>query len=118
MDNYIYLRRSWFPKWKNPLKSIEKIVKSHLYMTWSHTEWCSLASLKKYTTLKHGYLIRYVDDWVIITNSKNNAYRWKTAISRFLKERPKLELSKEKTRIINVRKEERANRRISNKMQT
>ncbi|WP_419879394.1 group II intron reverse transcriptase/maturase [Brevibacillus centrosporus] len=55
------------------------------------------------TNLKPAYLVRYADDWVLITNSKTNAEKWKWRIQRFLKERLCLELSEEKTLITNVR---------------
>ncbi len=34
-------------------------------------------ALRKQGTLKPAYLVRYCDDWVIITNTKRNAERWK-----------------------------------------
>ncbi|PEA02023.1 group II intron reverse transcriptase/maturase [Bacillus cereus] len=61
-------------------------------------------TLKRTTKLKQGYLIRYADDWVIVTNSKTNAIKWKKAVSHYLKDKLKLELSEEKTKITNVRK--------------
>jgi len=37
--------------------------------------------------LKPAYLIRYCDDWVIITNTRKNAERWKDHIQQMLKNR-------------------------------
>ncbi|MED4285639.1 group II intron reverse transcriptase/maturase [Priestia megaterium] len=48
------------------------------------------------------YLVRYADDWILITNSKESAERWKYKITNFLKNRLKLELSQEKTLITNI----------------
>jgi len=62
-----------------------------------------IRALKK-TNLKPAYLIRYADDWVLITNSKKNAIKWKYKISQFLKNRLKLELSEDKTLITDIRK--------------
>jgi RNA-directed DNA polymerase len=56
------------------------------------------------TNLKPVYLIRYADDWVLITNSQENARKWKRRITNFLKGRLKLTLSEEKTVITNLRK--------------
>lgn len=59
----------------------------------------------KQTNLKPTYFIRYADDWVLITNSKTNAIKWKNRINKFLSEELKLELSEDKTLITNVRKQ-------------
>lgn len=61
-------------------------------------------ALKKSTALKPGYLIRYVDDWVLITNSRRNAEKWKWRIKKFLKEELRLKLSEEKTLITDIRR--------------
>ncbi|MGN7300703.1 group II intron reverse transcriptase/maturase [Ferdinandcohnia sp. SAFN-114] len=58
----------------------------------------------KDTNLKPAYFVRYADDWVLITDSKTNAIKWKKEIGKFLKDELKLELSEEKTLITNVRK--------------
>jgi len=50
--------------------------------------------------LKCKYYIRYVDDFVIIHSSKSQLEQWKIKINNFLKERLKLELHPEKSRII------------------
>jgi group II intron reverse transcriptase/maturase len=58
----------------------------------------------KTTKLKPAFLIRYADDWVLITNSEDNAIKWKNRICRYLREELKLELSEKKTLITNIRK--------------
>ena len=58
----------------------------------------------KRTNLKPTYLIRYCDDWVILTNSRANAEKIKYRIGQYLKRRLKIELSDEKTKITNIRK--------------
>ncbi|MEK6824514.1 MAG: RNA-directed DNA polymerase [Patescibacteria group bacterium] len=50
--------------------------------------------------LKTKHYIRYVDDFVIIHNSKEQLERWKEQINSFLKEKLKLELHPQKSRII------------------
>lgn len=59
-------------------------------------------ALKK-TNLKPAFLVRYADDWVLITNSKTNAEKWKFRIKEYLQDTLKLRLSVEKTKITNVR---------------
>lgn len=49
------------------------------------------------------YLIRYADDWVVVTNSKENAKKLIYKYEKYLQEVLKLELSKSKTKITNVR---------------
>ena len=56
------------------------------------------------TRLKEMYIVRYADDFRILCRSKNDAERAKTAIVQWIADRLKLEVSAEKTRIINVKK--------------
>ncbi|MGO4695404.1 group II intron reverse transcriptase/maturase [Paenibacillus sp. 2TAB26] len=58
----------------------------------------------KSTNLKPAYLVRYADDWVLITNSKSSAEKWKNRISRYLNTNLKLRLSDEKTVITDIRR--------------
>jgi group II intron reverse transcriptase/maturase len=58
----------------------------------------------KRTKLKPAYLVRYADDWILITNTKSNAEKWKKRIERYLDINLKLKLSPDKTVITNVRK--------------
>jgi len=60
-------------------------------------------ALRDNTNLKEGYLIRYADDWIIMTNSYENACKWKTVCERYLREELKIELSAEKTLITDLR---------------
>ena len=56
------------------------------------------------TNLKEMYIVRYVDDFRIFCRTKTVAARTKIAITQWLSERLKLEVSKEKTRVVNVKK--------------
>jgi RNA-directed DNA polymerase len=58
----------------------------------------------KTTNLKPAYFVRYADDWVLLTNSKTNAMKWKNKIKNFLEKELKLELSDEKTLVTNIRR--------------
>lgn len=60
-------------------------------------------ALKK-TRLKPMYLVRYADDFKIFTNSYENARKIKVAVKKWLKERLGLEISEEKSKITNLRK--------------
>ncbi len=60
-------------------------------------------ALKK-TSLKPMYLVRYADDFKIFTNSFKNARKIKIAVEKWLKERLGLEISEEKSKITNLRK--------------
>jgi group II intron reverse transcriptase/maturase len=63
-----------------------------------------VAMLKSNSYLKPAYLIRYADDWVLVTSSKSNAEKWKKRIAKYLECRLKLRLSEEKTNITDTRK--------------
>ena len=56
------------------------------------------------TNLKEMYIVRYADDFRIFCRTKIVAQKTKIAITQWLKERLKLEVSQEKTRIINVKR--------------
>jgi RNA-directed DNA polymerase len=63
---------------------------------------------KKRTYLKEGYLVRYADDFKILCRDWKTAEKWYHAVKLFLKERLKLDISPEKSKIINLRKHESA----------
>jgi len=58
------------------------------------------------TSLKEGYLVRYADDFKIICRDWKSAQRWYHAVVLYLKDRLKLDVSPEKSQIINLRKRE------------
>jgi RNA-directed DNA polymerase len=60
--------------------------------------------IMKKTNLKEMYIVRYADDFRIFCRDKEDALRTKKAVSEWIAERLKLEVSPEKTRIVNVRK--------------
>lgn len=57
------------------------------------------------TNLKEMYIIRYADDFRIFCRYKGDAIKTKIAVTQWLADRLKLEISQEKTRIVNVRHE-------------
>lgn len=56
------------------------------------------------TSLTPGWLIRYADDFVIITDTRAHAEQWKAKLQTFLQSKLKLTLSTEKTLITDVRR--------------
>lgn len=58
------------------------------------------------TKLKEMYIVRYADDFKIFTNSKNNAEKIFKACEKWLTDRLKLQVSKEKSQITNLKKHE------------
>lgn len=55
------------------------------------------------TNLKEMYIVRYADDFRIFCRTKSDAQKAKLAVTQWLKERLKLEISPEKTRVVNTR---------------
>ena len=55
------------------------------------------------TKLKEMYIIRYADDFRILCSSKEEAERIKIAVTKWLKERLRLDISREKTKVVDVR---------------
>ena len=54
------------------------------------------------TNLKEMFIVRYADDFRIFCRTLNDARRTKIAVTQWLSERLKLEVSQEKTKIVNV----------------
>jgi hypothetical protein len=57
----------------------------------------------KNTRLKEMQIVRYADDFRIFCRSLNGAYRTMTAVKQWLKERLRLDVSEEKTRVVNLK---------------
>lgn len=60
--------------------------------------------IMKNTNLKEMHIIRYADDFRIFCRDKEDAVKTKEAVTKWIEERLKLEVSPEKTRIVNTRK--------------
>lgn len=60
--------------------------------------------IMKNTEMKEMHIIRYADDFRIFCRTKEDAVRTKEAVTAWIAERLKLEVSPEKTRIVNTRK--------------
>ena len=57
------------------------------------------------TKLKEMYLVRYADDFRIFCRTKTQAEKIKIAVTKWIKERLRLEISQEKTRVVNVKRQ-------------
>ena len=64
----------------------------------------SMRTALRKTSLAPGWLIRYADDFVIVTDTRAHAEQWKDRLQEFLSEHMKLTLSTEKTLITDIRK--------------
>lgn len=60
-------------------------------------------ALKK-TGLKEGYIVRYADDFKILCRDYSSAKKWFYAVQEYLRVRLRLDISPEKSKIINLRK--------------
>ena len=61
-------------------------------------------TLRDYTKLKEGWLVRYADDFKIVCKNKDDAEKWFIAVKLWLKERLNLETSPEKSKVVNLKK--------------
>lgn len=79
----------------------------------SQWQWCPICKRNtrpengyrqaKKSNLKEMFIVRYADDFRIFCRTRDVAERTKCAVTLWLKERLKLEISEKKTRIVNVR---------------
>lgn len=79
-------------QWENHPKQVQYAQKTSAY-----------AAMAKQGYPRY-YLIRYADDWLILTHSMENAHKIKELAKQFLARNGQLELSEEKTLITDVRK--------------
>ena len=63
-----------------------------------------LQVMRDYTNLKEGWLVRYADDFKIVCRTRGEAERWFYAVKAWLKERLGLDISDEKSKIVNLKK--------------
>lgn len=59
----------------------------------------------KWSGVTPKYNFRFADDWVILTSTEQEAYRLKRMLTKYFKNRMKLELSQEKTFVTDLRTE-------------
>ena len=91
---YLDIMDEWVSKqWENKKTQFSYGRQDHKY-----------DALRKRTNLIPGYLVRYADDFVIITDTRAHAEEWKARLQAFLHSKMKLTLSQEKTLITDIRK--------------
>jgi group II intron reverse transcriptase/maturase len=85
---------------------------------WVAGQWENFETVKKYnqnqakyralkkTNLKEGYIVRYADDFKILCRDSDTAYKWYHSVRLYLKERLKLDISLEKSKVVNLRKKQ------------
>lgn len=82
---------------------------------WIHSQWEGMKTKEyssqqvkiralKQSNLKEIYIVRYADDFKILTNNYISAQKIFIAVTKWLKERLKLDISSEKSMVINLRK--------------
>ena len=59
---------------------------------------------KNYTKMKDGYIIRYADDFKIMCRTYHEAQRYYHATVKFLSKRLKLDISPEKSKVVNMKR--------------
>lgn len=59
---------------------------------------------RKYTNLKDGFIVRYADDFKIMCRTYQEAQRYYHAVVDFLKTRLELNISPEKSKVVNLRR--------------
>ena len=59
---------------------------------------------KKQKTFKTGYIVRYADDFKIFTPNYREAIKWFNGIKQFIEKKLHLEISEEKSKIVNLKK--------------
>lgn len=63
-----------------------------------------ITNLRRASNLKEGYIVRYADDFRILARDHETAIKWFHAVKGYLKDRLKLDISPDKSKVINLRK--------------
>lgn len=92
-------------KWVESQWINHPIATAHGRNRGNHIDKSNGYTIMKKTNLKEMYIVRYADDFRIFCRNRSDAQRAKFAITEWLLERLKLEISEEKTRIVNLKKQ-------------
>ena len=60
--------------------------------------------IQKWKTLKTGFIVRYADDFKIFTQNYKESIQWFHGVKQFIEKRLHLEISEEKSKIVNLKK--------------
>ncbi len=89
------------------LNELDQWIASQWHYFETTTQYTNDANRKramKRTQLKEGFIVRYADDFKILAKDVRSAQKWFFAAKSYLKERLKLEISPEKSKVINLKK--------------
>lgn len=89
-------------QWEN--KKCRNIRDYYVKKTGLYSRGYRYRQLRKTSSLKEMYIVRYADDFKIFTTSRNNAGKIFIASKMWLEERLKLPISEEKSQITNLKK--------------
>lgn len=82
----------------------ETMKTRHKYAVRNNSNYAMYHSLKTFSNLKEVFIVRYADDFKIFCRNHNYAKRIFAAVQMWLKERLDLEISRDKSKITNLRK--------------
>lgn len=82
----------------------ENIPTKKEYSKWKQSNSNKYTSLRNYTKLKECYIVRYADDFKILCRNHTSAEKIYHATKNWLKDRLGLEISPEKSKIVNLKK--------------
>lgn len=79
-------------------------VKTHFKKDGSIDNCKKYNSLRKNSNLKEMYIVRYADDFKIFCRKRSDADKTFVAVKQWLKERLKLQISEEKSKVVNLKR--------------
>ena len=94
-----------FDKWIESQWAEHPIANTHVHMNGNHLNKGNGYEIMKKTKLKEMRLVRYADNIRILCRNRKDAENTLIAISKWLKKRLRLDLSSEKTRIVNIKRQ-------------
>jgi group II intron reverse transcriptase/maturase len=105
LANIVLNELDWWiaSQWEKQYKKMKKPLKAQYNKKGDRNLGHEYRALRK-TNLKEMYIVRYADDFKIFCKSKEDALKIENAVKQWLKHRLKLEVSKEKTGITNLKK--------------
>ena len=91
------------------LNDLDQWIASQWEVFPSRTDYSTKSAMFRFLRkgkLKEGFIVRYADDFKILCKDWKSAQKWYHAVKLYLKERLKLDISPEKSKVINLRKRE------------
>ena len=106
LANIVLNELDWWisSQWEQQTEYMERPHVKRYHANGSRNKWSEYNALRN-TKLKEMFIVRYADDFKIFCRNKADAHKTMIAVEKWLKERLKLEVSKEKTSVANLRKE-------------